>query len=323
MIVAIINHISKGEMNVKGQKILTNPVWVVIIAVFCNVLWGSAFPFVKIGYELFQLTTSVSDKLLFAGVRFFLSGVMLLVGYLLIYRKLPSLHKDNIQNVVSLGIVQTTFQYIFFYIGLSNTTSTNGSIVNSTNVFLSAILAHFVYTNDKMTLRKWVGCVIGFCGVIFVTLGQGSARFALDGEGFIMMAGLMFAIGSVISKKATKKDESWVVTAYNLALGGGILILAGLILGGSLHKITLHGSMVLLYLALLSAISFTLWTMLLTYNNIGKICIYNFVIPVSGTLLSGLVLHENILKLRYLISLICVCTGIFIVNTVKHDKIPK
>ena len=102
-------------MNVKGQKILTNPVWVVIIAVFCNVLWGSAFPFVKIGYELFQITTSVSDKLLFAGVRFFLSGVMLLVGYLLIYRKLPSLHKDNIQNVVSLGIVQTTFQYIFFY----------------------------------------------------------------------------------------------------------------------------------------------------------------------------------------------------------------
>lgn len=310
-------------MIVKGQKILTNPIWVVIIAVFCNILWGSAFPFVKIGYDLFQITTSVSDKLLFAGVRFFLSGIILLLGYLLLYRKVPKLHKGNIQNVVSLGIVQTTFQYIFFYIGLSNTTSTNGSIVNSTNVFLSAILAHFVYTNDKMNFRKSVGCLLGFCGVIFVTLGQGSARFSLDGEGFIIVAGLMFAIGSVLSKKATKTDESWVVTAYNLTLGGGILILAGLLFGGSLHVITREGSLVLFYLALLSAISFTLWTMLLTYNNMGKICIYNFVIPVAGTLLSGLVLHENILKVRYLISLICVCTGIFIVNTAKHDKIAK
>ena len=138
-----------------------------------------------------------------------------------------------------------------------------------------------------------------------------------------MVAGLMFAIGSVISKKATRTDDSWVVTAYNLALGGAILILAGLLFGGELHVITVKGSIVLLYLALLSAISFTLWTMLLNYNNIGKICIYNFVIPVSGTLLSGLVLGDDIFRFRYLFSLIFVSAGIFIVNSTKHDKTAK
>ncbi len=309
----------KGEMIVKSKKILTNPIWVVMIAVLCNVLWGSAFPFVKIGYELFEISSNVSDKLLFAGVRFFLSGILLLIGYLLLYGKMPKVQKDNFSNVIYLGIVQTTLQYIFFYIGLSNTTSTNGSIVNSANVFISAILAHFIYANDKMTVRKMTGCLIGFCGVIFVTLGQGSARFSWNGEGFIIIAGFMFAVGSVISKKATESDESWVVTAYNLTIGGAILIIAGLLLGGSFHQITSKGCLVLLYLALLSAISFTLWTLLLTYNRIGKICIYNFVIPVAGTLLSGLILKEDILKVRYLVSLICVCTGILIVNTAKHD----
>lgn len=308
----------KGEKRVKSKKILTNTLWVVILAVFCNLLWGSAFPFVKIGYELFQISDAVSDKILFAGARFFLSGIILLVGYILFYRKIPKIQKNNIGTVTTLGLVQTTLEYIFFYIGLSNTSSTNGSIINSTNVFLSAILAHFVYTNDKLNVRKGIGCIIGFCGVIFVTLGQGSARFTWNGEGFIIVAGLMFAIGSIISKKATKKDDSWAVTAFNLTIGGGVLIMAGIFTGGTLHEITAKGIAVLLYLALLSAAAFTIWAMLLTYNDVGKICVYNFVIPVSGTLLSGLMLKENILQVRYLISLICVCIGIFTVNSTQN-----
>lgn len=304
----------------KAQKIFTNPIWIIIIASLCNILWGSAFPVIKIGYELFHITTSVSDKLLFAGIRFFLSGLILLFAYLLLYRQVPSIHKGNIQTVAALGIVQTTFQYIFFYIGVSNTTSTNGSIVNSMNVFLSAIVAHFVYTNDKMNLRKSIGCLLGFAGVIFVTLGQGSVRFSMDGEGFIVIADLMFAFGSVISKKATKADDSWTVTAYNLVLGGGVLIVLGLFCGGSLHTVTAKGCVTLLYLALLSAISFTLYAMLIKYNNIGKICIFNFVNPIAGTLLSGLMLKENILQVRYLVSLVLVCTGIFVVNRTKPSS---
>ncbi len=309
--------------DMKTQKILTNSIWIVILASICNILWGSAFPFIKIGYELFDITTKVSDKLLFAGVRFLSSGFILLALYIPIYKKIPKLHKANVGTVVSLGLVQTTLQYIFFYIGVSNTTSTNGSIVNSMNVFLSAIVAHFVYTNDKMNLRKSIGCLLGFAGVIFVTLGQGSVRFSMNGEGFIVIADLMFAFGSVISKKATKTDDSWVVTAYNLVLGGAVLILLGVFSGGTLHTITVSGCLVLLYLALLSAISFTLYAMLIKYNNIGKICIFNFVNPIAGTLLSGLMLKENILQMRYLVSLLLVCTGIFVVNRTKSGVLTK
>ena len=214
-----------------------------------------------------------------------------------------------------LGIVQTTLQYIFFYIGVSNTTSTNGSIVNSTSVFLSVILAHFIYANDKMNLQKVFGCIVGFCGVFLVTIGgDGSATFVWNGEGFIFIAAFTSAVGSIIAKKATKKDESWAITAYNLAFGGSILILLGLGSGGSLQEVSGKGIAVLLYLAILSAVAFTLWAMLLKFNNVGEICIYNFIIPVAGTILSGVMLKDDIFKLQYLVSLLLVCIGIFFVN---------
>lgn len=297
-----------------SKKILSNPVWVVVIAVICNVLWGSAFPFIKVGYDLFQITDKVSDKMLFAGVRFFLSGVILLVAYVVKNRRCPKLHRENVTTVATLAVVQTTLQYIFFYVGVSNTTSANGSIVNSTSVFLSVILAHFLYANDKMNLQKVIGCIIGFMGVFAVTLGKGSVQFAWNGEGFIIIAALTSAIGSIITKEATKKDESWSITGYNLAFGGLVLILLGLGSGGRLQAINGEGIAVLLYLAMLSAVAFTLWAMLLQYNNIGKICIYNFVIPVSGTILSGIMLKDDIFKSRYLVSLILVCAGIYTVN---------
>jgi len=302
----------------KNDKIMTNPIWVVVLAVLCNVLWGSAFPFVKLGYEAFNITTEVSDKILFAGARFFISGVILFLAYVLIHRTMPKLKKENLKTVGELGIIQTTAQYIFFYIGLSHTSAANGSIVNSMNVFISAILAHIIYTNDKMNLRKWIGCIIGFAGVLMVTLGQGRANFSWNGEGFIIVANFAFAFGSVLAKKATQLDDSVSVTAYNLAFGGAVLILLGLVMGGSLHQVTGKGIAILIYLSCLSAISFALWTMLLQYNSIGKICIYNFVIPIAGTLLSGLVLHENILQVRYGFSLVLVTAGICIVNFKKE-----
>lgn len=304
----------------KSETVMKNSVWVVILAVICNVLWGSAFPFIKIGYEAFQITTKVSDKILFAGARFTISGLLLFIVYFIWNKSVPKLKKENIYTVGLLAFFQTTAQYIFFYIGLSHTTAANGSIVNSMNVFISAIVAHFVYANDKMNVRKGTGCILGFLGVLLVTLGQGKMAFAWNGEGFIIISGVMFAIGSVLSKKATKLDDSVAITAWNLFAGGVVLLVLGFITGGSFQRVNQKGIIVLLYLACLSAIAFALWTLLLKYNSMSKISIYNFVIPVAGTLLSGVMLGESIMEPRYGISLVLVTVGICIVNVKKETK---
>ena len=302
------------------KKILTNPLYVVLLAILCNVLWGSAYPSVKIGYELFNITDSVFEKLFFAGLRFMAAGVIVLIVSWITRKKFPRVSKKGAPYVLLMAVIYTAVQYIFFYVGLSNTSGANGSIVNSIQTFFAVILAHFVYKDDKLNARKIVGVALGFTGVLVVTLGSGVAQLKPTGEGFILLAALSFVIGSMISKKATQTDDAMAVTGYNLLIGGAVLTAIGLAGGGEFKTVTAAGMGSLTYLAFLSAAAFTIWTMLLQYNPIGKIAVFNFIIPVSGTLLSAVFLGEDIFDIRYLVSLVLVCAGIVIVNRNTNTK---
>lgn len=291
-----------------------NKFTVILLAVFCNVLWGSAFVAVKAGYAQFHISDSVSEKILFAGIRFTLAGLLVLLFSYLSNQKLPRIHKDNIVRVLILGLIQTTVQYIFFYIGLSNTTGAKGSILNSTSTFFAILLAHFVYSQDKLTKEKAIGCILGFISVVLLNREGESLSFHLNGEGFLVIAAFTSALSSIISKKAVQTDDAMSVTGYNLAFGGLVLTSAGFFTGGRLYCETIAGIIILLYLALLSAAAFTVWTRLLRNNPVGKLSLYNFVIPLTGTLLSGLLLKENILKPEFIIALCLLTAGIVIVN---------
>lgn len=295
---------------------MTKKFIVIALAIFCNVLWGSAFPFVKIGYHEFNIRTT-ADQILFAGIRFTIAGFLLLIVYCIQKHHFPRIQRKNIGNVCAMALIQTTIEYIFFYIGLANTAASNGSIINSCSVFWGVILAHFIYKNDKLTWNKVLGCIIGFVGVLVVTFGQGSLHFAWNGEGFIVMASLAFAVGSIFGKRAATYDDTVVVTGYNLFLGGFILLLSGLLMGGALPQITVTGMLCLCYLSILSALAFSIWTLLLKNNPVGDIAFYNFVIPIAGTILSALFLGENIIKWNYAVALILVTIGIFFIQKVK------
>ncbi|MGN0183402.1 MAG: DMT family transporter [Candidatus Ornithomonoglobus sp.] len=282
-------------------------------AVICNLLWGSAYPGIKIGYELFNITDSVFQKMFFAGLRFVLAGIMVLAVSIPVNKRLPKLTRSNAGIIALTGLVYTACQYVFFYIGLSNTTGSNGSIVNSSTTFIALIAGHFVY-KESVGIRKLAGAVIGFAGVIVVLVSGGIGGFSFFGEGFILIAAVCFVFGSMISKRANRESDAMTVTGYNLLIGGLILLLTGLAGGGTLDTVNTGGIAVLLYLAFLSAAAFTLWTMLLDRAGVGSISSFNFIIPVSGTILSAIFMHENIFELRYAISLGLVCAGILLVN---------
>jgi len=112
-----------------------------------------------------------------------------------------------------------------------------------------------------------------------------------------------------------------VLTAYQLMFGRVALILVGLIMGGEITQVTAAGILLLIYLAILSAFAFTIWTVLLKYNPVGVVAIYGFMIPIFGVVLSGVFLGEQFLSLRTIISLGCVSAGIWIVNREQSKKL--
>lgn len=316
---------NNGDEALKPELFFKKPVNIFLIAVLCTLLWGSAFPGVKLGYELLQIETGdLYSKILFAGCRFGLAGLFTLAFAMLSARRFVLPGRKNIGGITLLGLVQTSLQYIFFYIGLSYTTGVKGSILNATSTFMIVILAHFVYKDDRITVKKAAGCLLGFAGVVLVNLGGGGFDgFSFAGEGCILLSALTFALGSLISKRVAAKGEPVVITGYQLLIGGVVLVVIGLLGGGRMVLPSVEALLLFLYLALLSSVAFALWTALLKYNPVGKISIYNFLTPVFGSFLSVLLLQEQAFDWKVVLALVLACGGIILVNRDKGKRQPE
>ncbi len=300
-----------------NEKTFTNKKIVALIATLCCFLWGSAYPAVKNGYLLFQIEPAdVSSKLVFAGYRFVLAGIILLTVAHFSGRKLFAITKENVFKIFILGVTQTMLQYIFFYVGLSNTTGVKGAIMNSMGTFFSVILAHYLYKNDKLGVKKIIGCTIGFLGVMAANFSLELFNFSFNmfGEGFIVIAAFIFSASAIYGKKLTQNIDVMLVTGYNLFMGGILLVCIGLASGGRVTNFTPSSLALLIYMAILSAVAFSLWSLLLKYNKVGVVSIYNFLIPIFGVMLSSIFLGENILEIKNMIALVLVCSGIWLVN---------
>ena len=96
------------------------------------------------------------------------------------------------------------------------------------------------------------------------------------------------------------------------------MIVCGALMGGRLEVISAHGVIMLLYLAMVSAVAYSLWGMLLKYNPISKVAVFGFMNPVFGVILSALLLQEaDSLGVMCIAALGLVCVGIYIVNCKK------
>ncbi|HAT3904076.1 TPA: DMT family transporter [Citrobacter koseri] len=290
-------------------------------AAFCCLLWGSAYPAIKSGYEIFQIATDdIPSKIVFAGYRFLFAGLLLLLLAMAQRKPIGRLSPRQFGQLTLLGLTQTSLQYIFFYIGLAFTTGVKGSIMNATGTFFSVLLAHFIYQNDKLSYNKTLGCILGFAGVMVVNFNSGlmDFSFSLLGDGFVVLAAFILSAATLYGKRISQTVDPTVMTGYQLGIGGLALVIGGYAFGGSLSVHGLSSVAILGYLTLLSSVAFALWSILLKYNRVGMIAPFNFLIPVSGAVLSAIFLGENIFELKYAVALVLVCSGIWWVNKVKR-----
>lgn len=307
-------------MSASHSDFFSRRVVVVLAALLCTLLWGSAYPSIKVGYILWEIESNdIASQMVFAGLRFLLAGVFLLLLAKLLQRPALNINFDNLRQLVVLGATQTSLQYVFFYIGLAHTTGVKASIMNGTMTFFSVLLAHFIYTNDKLNQRKIIGCSVGFLGVVIVNFSSSlDVSFTFIGEGAVIFAAFVLAASSIYGKAISQHIDPMRMTAWQLSIGGVLLLVVGFISGGHVGVVSASSSLLLVYLALLSSIAFTLWSLLLKYNPVGMVTVFNFLVPVFGLLLSAVFLGESILEWKNLIALVLVCFGIYLVTRVKY-----
>lgn len=301
------------------------PAAAILMAIVCNVLWGSAFPFIKMGYRLFAIDGSDTASILcFAGVRFMMGALLVYLGGAALRRgPLPMPRGAVLAQCCGLGLWQTTAQYAFYYSAVAALTGAMGGILNSTQSFMGVILAHFLYGKaDQMTVRKALGCALGFGGVLVATLGNHGGGSA-SGVAYMLIASAIFALAGPWNKAVTAKADAFSVSCLNLGVGGAALLLIGIAMGGSLHPQSAGAVPVLAFLAFISGAGYVLWALLMKNNPVSRIAVFGLVIPIMNVLLSALLNGEPLFEWQYLAALVLVCVGIYLVNKPKkavcHD----
>lgn len=288
-------------------------------ALLCTALWGSAAPMIKMGYGLMHIEGTPS-VILFAGIRFFLAGLLVLL------LQLPRKGKEMLPSakawkyIAILGLFQTFGQYFFYYMGLTQVSGTMGSVISGTSALFSLLLAAWVYHLEKMTPAKGIGVLLGLAGIVVMNLDGFSLQFRMEGEGMILLSQLCSAQSAVFISMFGKKQDPVMLSAWQFMAGGAALALLGLGMGGHIQW-NLAGVGCLLWLALVSGIAYTLWGVLLAKFPVSAVGIFSCTIPMFGVLFSSLILHESqAFSLQTLCALALITAGVLLINLAGNRK---
>lgn len=307
------------------QNTLTKTGIVALLACVCCILWGSAIPVIKTGYRLMEVDAAdTASQIEFAGVRFTLAGLLVLIFASIREKKVLIPDRTILKYAVPVCLAQTVGQYFFFYIGVAHTSGVKGGIITGLGNFIAILMACLIVRNERMTGRKRAGCVLGFAGVVVINLMGKSLDmgFTLTGEGFILISQVAYGISTILINIYSKKVSPVVLSGTQFTMGGVVLTLIGIGMGGHLGNITAVGVVIIFYLAMVSAVAYTLWSVLLAWNDVSKVAIFGFVNPLCSVILSALILGEvkQAFNTGSLVALLLVCTGIYIVNCKAKQK---
>lgn len=296
--------------------------WVVtILATISCALWGSAFAFVKTGYELFQISSeNPAGQVLFAGMRFSLAGVFVLLGATVARRRVPLPTRRDLVPILLLGLSQTTLQYAPFYMGLAHASGTSSSLVQGTSAFVQIALATLVFKQEQLTVRKLVGCLLGIGGVALVTLRAGGflGTWSLMGEGLVFASVVMGGCAACLMRRYGVKGDPLMLTGWQFCCGGLALATIGALCGGRVGAVSYAACGVLAYLGMLSAVAFSLWSLLLKHNPVSRVAVFRPFIPMFGVLFSVVLLGEAVPMEQVpllVAALALIVVGTLVVNT--------
>ena len=182
--------------------------------------------------------------------------------------------------------------------------------------FFAVLVASLIFRQEKLTVKKVVACILGFAGIVIVNLDGLEFTMNFFGDAFVIFSAISLAFSSVLIKRFSKYEDPVVISGYQFIAGGLFMVAVGLIFGGRISFADPVGILVLLYLALLSAIAYALWGMLLKHNPVSKVSVFSFTTPIFGTILSEIMLTESsgVKPLNLIITLLLVSSGIFLLN---------
>ncbi len=296
------------------KKLFQNKFSVICLSLFVSVLWGTLFPMIKLGYDTFGIDSdNVASILVFAGLRFFISGIILVLAVSEKDRKFDFPIGKKLGSVMIVSALTVIIHYAFTYIGLSLSESSKSSVLKQSAFLVLPCIAFLFRRDDKFALSKVLGGVLGFLSVLVINLDGGSFAFGI-GEGLVIAASFSSMFGQMASKNIYDKYPPTYIVAYSQLLGGASLLAGGFAAGGAIGEVSFKSIGVLGYICFASILANILWNNLIRYNDMSRLAILKSVDPLFASVFSAVLLGENIFRVEYILAVALVVAAVFISN---------
>ena len=189
--------------------------WIVFILL--GLIWSTSFLWIKIGVQEIGPMALVSFRVLFGAVT---------TTTIALYQKVQWPRDGKTwRNFAILGPTSLAIPYFLISWGERTIDSAVASILNATVPLFTIVIAHFWLNDDRITLQKALGLLVGFGGVVVLLskdLNPGTHDSVL-GQGAVILAAVFYAWAAVYARRATQHVPG-------LARGAGPLITATILM---------------------------------------------------------------------------------------------
>ena len=295
------------------KSIVNTPLFYGLI-LLCCVLWASAFAGAK-------LVFNYCSPILLSGFRFSLAGLLLVP--MLFFDKKPffSLFK-HWRYMLLFGFIQTFLQYGIFFLGLNEVPGAVAAIVVGTGPIFITIMAHFSINDEKFTTRKIISCLLGFSGIIFISLTKDGIDTVSDnlyyGIALLVLSNIIGASTNIIVRKQKHLNVSPIaLTAFANFSGGVMLLIVALLFDqGMMSNPPIEFYLGLLWLAIIPAVGFSVWYYLLEQDGVkvSELNIWKFIIPIIGSVLSWILLEGENPRWQEFVGIVIISASIILLQ---------
>ena len=284
----------------------------ILLALCVMLLWGSLFPCIKLAYVAFDIDSSVSSNLLlFAGMRFLVCGLVILLFCQATHKDLKIKSVKQWVMVIAIGLFAIVLHYGFTYIGLAKIDSSKTAILKQLAFLIFIAFSFVFFKEDRFTVNKMMGAIFGFIGIVVLNLDGTEFTIGI-GEILVISASCFMLISNILCKKLTKDVDAVVITGYSHFVGGVLLVLIGICSGGDIGSLSVKSAGIFAYICVASIVSYCLWNSILKNNNLSHLFIIKFTEPLFACIFSAILLGEDIFKWQNTIAVLLVSLGIIL-----------
>ena len=283
---------------------------------FVCLFWGTTYLAIRIG-------VAVMPPGLFAGIRFFLAGIIFLPLLLMNGYKLPK--KEELLPIAIVGIALLSIANGAVVWAEQFVSSSLAALIVTTLPIFMVTFESLLSNGEKFTTQKITGILIGFVGV-FILLwpdlhGTLDTTF-IKGIAAITIAPISWAAGSIYSKYRKINTPPLVAAASQMIIAGLILIIFGSI-KGEWAAITLNfnGWAALAYLAVFgSIIGYGSYIYALDKLPAAMVSTYAYINPIVAVFLGWLILNERLDEFT-IVATVIILFGVTMVKKTQSKKI--